>query len=487
MPYVLGVDVGSSRMAAALCRRSGTQWAESEPLPLGADGVTCASTLYLDDAGYLVLGSEADEYAPHHPERATSDLLARVGDAAPVVLGEAAWPAEELAASAISSVVERATSQEGAPPERLALIHPAGWGAYRRDALRGALDRHGVERAVLVPEPAAASERLGVLTRVEPGSTVAVCSIGANRSSGALLRRDDNEAFQLLAHAIGGPGAAGEGLDDVLFEHLHGGQATPEPDDPAPQERLRTLRRNCEAAKRELSDREHVTVTVPGQADARRVPVTRTEFERLAAPVIDAALDTLRRAVRQAQQPAGSVVLLGGCAAIPLVRHAAAAEFGNRIVVEAAPELTAAHGACAVARRTAAAATGLPPASEQHTGVIPAAAPPAIEEQAPIFPEPMPRSPAGERPEPPPIEIAPLDLPDRRLVARFASALHPGVRSAVVVAVIAAGVVLTFVLRDGSGAAQSPLRGGGVARPSASVTAPSNPGTGAPRSHGGGP
>ncbi|MFD1050633.1 hypothetical protein ACFQ1S_36465 [Kibdelosporangium lantanae] len=35
MPYVLGVDVGTSRTAAAVCRQTGSTWADAETVRLG--------------------------------------------------------------------------------------------------------------------------------------------------------------------------------------------------------------------------------------------------------------------------------------------------------------------------------------------------------------------------------------------------------------------------------------------------------------------
>lgn len=489
MPYVLGVDVGSGRVAATLCRRSGAHWAESEPLALGETEPTCSSTLFLDGAGYVLLGAEAEQRASGEPARAVRDVAAGVGDGVGVPLGEQTWPAEELTAAAIGSVLGRAAEDEGEAPERVGITHPPGWGPHRRGALQDALRGQGHDAVVLVPRPAAVAERLAALTRIEPAATVAVCSLGAHRSAAAVLRRNDHGAFDLLGDVAGADDVAGERLDDLLVAHVlaQAGDSlgTLDPEVPAHRAALRRLRADCERAKRELSAGTEATVPVTVGDDVTMLRVTRAEFERLAAPVLDATFDTVRRACAQAAEHPVITGLAGGSAAIPLLARRAAERCDGRIVVEARPELTAAAGAALVARRTAA---GLQrgPASEQHTALIPAQAPAPAAVAG--FPEPAARRAAGERPAPPPMELPRLELPDRRLLARLSSTLHPGVLSALVVAVIAAGVVLTFVLHSGGSGhpAHRPLRGNRAA-PTATSTAPPHPATGAPAPGGNGP
>lgn len=451
MPYVLGVDVGSSRIAAMLCRRAGESWAESEPVELDAGSSTCPATLYLDDAEYLLLGPDAEEPATARPTRAAHAIMTRVGDRHPMVLGGQTWAAEDLAAGAISSVVRRVGADEDEPPERVAVTHPAWWGTHRRDALAGALRRQDVGRLALVPETAALAENHAALESVPEETTVGTCSLGARHCTAALLRKDARGVFAPVGAACTAEGVGGGRFDDLLLDYVATRAGAPlddlDPDEPAHRDAIRRLRTDCENAKIALSTRAAVElpVTVAGQSSTVRIE--RDELDRLLEPVVAAAADTVERAVRYGSQPPATAVLAGGSAAVPLVASAVSARLACRVVVAPRPELAAARGACVVAR-LGAGTPRTPPPSERHTTVIERQPPAAVQ-----FPEPRTAASAGERPPPPPIELEPLELPDRRLVTRITSTVRPGVLSALVVALVAAGVVLTFVLHgDGGGA-----------------------------------
>lgn len=476
MPYVLGVDVGSSRIAAVLCRRTGGSWAEAETVRLGATSSTCTETLYLDESGFLRLGPDAEEPAAARPERAVRGIMRRVGDPYPVVLGSELWEAEDLAAGAISSIVERAGAQEGEPPERVAVTHPPYWGEHRRDVLVRALHRQDLRQVVLVPEPAALAESHAALESVADDTRLATCSLGAARCTAGVLRSNAGAGFELFGDVCTTADIGGDRFDDLLVDHVVaqgiGTVDDLDPDTPAHRAAGRRLRAECERAKIELSERSEVTVTVALAGRSATVQLVRAELDRLVEPVVEAAADTLLRALRQAPQPPDTVVLAGGSAAVPFVAGTISNRVPCRVVVAPRPELTAARGASVVARR----GTGTPrtpPPSERHTTVI--------ERQPAVvvdFPRPRPGDSPGERPPPPPIELEPLELPDRRLATRVTSAIRPGVLSALVVAVIAAGVVLTFVLHNGSAANQPPpgrLRGNPAGTTTSS--APHQPGT----------
>jgi hypothetical protein len=63
----------------------------------------------------------------------------------------------------------------------------------------------------------------------------------------------------------------------------------------------------------------------------------------------------------------------------------------------------------------------------------------------------------GDVPPPrPPVDVIPLDLPERRLSKRLVPSVRPAVLTVSTIVVVAIGVVLTFVIESGSGGHQSP-------------------------------
>jgi molecular chaperone DnaK len=155
MPYVLGVDVGPDRTAAAACRLDGPP----EPAPL-FDPVETA----LDG----VCG-----------------FLDRVGDDVPLVIGGGRHLAHDLCAALVAWIVGRARAAYGELPAHVVLTHPAEWGPYRREALRRALLRQGVEPVTALPSPVVLAHGRGLVAVLDLGAAAPSATVVS--PSGAIL------------------------------------------------------------------------------------------------------------------------------------------------------------------------------------------------------------------------------------------------------------------------------------------------------------
>ncbi|MFC7617458.1 hypothetical protein ACFQV2_32590 [Actinokineospora soli] len=103
MPYVLGVDVGRTRGAAAVCRHDG------QPDVVAADLPAALAVAN----GEMVVGAPALA-AP--PERVAADLVDQVGDDVPVLLDGVAYTAHDLLAALVAAIADRVAEAEGGPP-----------------------------------------------------------------------------------------------------------------------------------------------------------------------------------------------------------------------------------------------------------------------------------------------------------------------------------------------------------------------------------
>jgi molecular chaperone DnaK len=168
---------------------------------------------------------------------------------------------------------------------------------------------------------------------------------------------------------------------------------------------------------------------------------------------VETLLRTIRSAV-VAEAPAGAVLLTGGSVRIPLVRELLGAAESGRVMLYPEPDLGIARGAALAGRRLLAAA-----------GVGPEL--PAPTEQTMVFVPPE-RLYAEERsggdyedidaqgPPRPPVELTPLELPERRLLRRYLPGVKPMVLAVVVALIMAVGATLTLMYYPRSGASQSP-------------------------------
>lgn len=394
MPYVLGVDVGTTHTAAAVCRL-GDSKREAEI------AVVAPSLLQLTDAGSFAVG-DVD------PGGWTAwGFSRRVGDAVPFVLGPETCSAEELTALMIMWIAGQVTAREGVPAQHVAVVHPAGWGPYRRGLLHQALRQVGVDNATLLPEPVAAAENHAARDRVPVGSTLAVYSMGSHAFSCSLVRRTPARTFEVLNGVDTVDHHAGTDFDDALGALIRGKLGKDAGEVSAIE---------CGKAKTVLSHAPHV--------DICGVTVTRAEFAEEIRPAVEHSVQTLVRTIGATGGESvrlDAVLLVGGAARVPAIPDALAAALDCRILAEAAPETSVVKGAALAARLLVEGPEEEP--EPPQTSVMARS-----DDLSLTFPvgEIVTHDQEITAPPPrPPVDITPLDLPERSSVKRVVRGLKP--------------------------------------------------------------
>ncbi|GAA0939250.1 Hsp70 family protein [Pseudonocardia zijingensis] len=403
MGYQLGIDLGTTYTAASVSRATAQQHAEPEMVSLGDRAVQVPSVLYLAPDGTVVVGEAAERRAATDPDRVVREFKRQVGDEIPLVVGGTPYPAHELASMLVGWVVQRVAEREGGPADRIALTHPASWGAHKKDLLHGALAARGLNVTFLA-EPQAAALSYAAAERVERGSTIAVYDLGGGTFDSAVVRK--NGTFTLLGHPEGIDRLGGVDFDDAVFEHVRAavGDAFDhlDPADDTAVAAVARLRRECKEAKEALSvDTEvRIAVLLPGLQTAVRL--TRGEFEAMIRPQLEESVDALGRAVASAglaSADLNAVLLVGGSSRIPLVAQLVSAAFGRPVAVDADPKNAIALGAAlSISPRPeswpAAAIPPIPePSAAEQTGPLPLIVDPPR--------PPMPSLPAPDQQPPP--------------------------------------------------------------------------------------
>jgi molecular chaperone DnaK len=458
MPYALGIDVGAGHTAAAVCHLDGSGWRAVQAVRLGEHRAVAESVLWLSGDGSVVAGDAAAQRAAVEHRRVARGFVDRIGDDVPVTVGGEQYLAEELTAALVNWVIDRVEAQQDGPPEHVVITHPASWGGYRRGLLHEALRRTGLGRVTLLPRPVAAAESHAARAPVGAGGLLAVSHMDGETFEAAVVRRLDSGGFTVVGHVTGSDPA----LDDALVELLRSdpGFAPDEPGD----DRMAAwrLRRECAVARERLSVAAEVSVPVgPG----RHVRVSRARFEEAIEPDVHAAVQSLLQCVRSVgTHPAhlAGVALVGESARTPAVGRSVAARLPCRIGVDAEPETTVAKGAALAALR-----------------LLPAA--PEVAIPGPRTPEDTEPGTLGhclgmdpDMPPPrPPVEVRPLELPERRAAAELVSVgSRPAVLGALGVVVVVLGIGLTLMLgMFGGGPTPGPSPAGG-AKPVQSVSNP---------------
>ncbi|MFD6563792.1 Hsp70 family protein [Micromonospora profundi] len=410
--FAIGVDLGTSNTVAVL------RWPDGRTRPLLMDGQPVSpSGVYADPDGTLHAGWDARRLAQADPARFEPNPKRRVDEPA-VVLGDRSYRPADLLAAVLAAVGRAAVNTVGFLPPAV-LTFPAAWDATRRQVLADALLQAGWPQAAehtlagptppgtrLLREPVAAARYYTqVLHRPVPvGGAIAVFDFGGGTLDVAVLRNEGadpwgDSGFSVVADG-GLPDLGGLDLDAALMRRvgeLLGERQTAQwarlvgPSDPAQRRDQVRLWDEVRGAKETLSRSTVAPVAVPGVPEA--VQLTRADVERVAAPLLQRAVDRAREVIAAAglspDQLAG-LFLVGGSSRIPLVARMLHAELGVAPTVLDQPELPVAEGAL----------TDLPLRRQLPTPAYAGApvAPPASPVPPPMGPPPVPSSPPPTAP-----------------------------------------------------------------------------------------
>ncbi|MGC4814988.1 Hsp70 family protein [Micromonospora sp. DT228] len=403
MPYVLGIDIGSTNTAAAVARRTGATWTRPEAVPLHVGSPLVPSVLCLAEDGSLHVGEPPTDDG----SRTTRDFVHRIGDDVPLLLGGEACTPQTLTAELATWVVERVHALEGGPAEAVVLSHPAGWRPYRREVLHRALSDFGLRHVTLLPRTVTVAESHAA--RGFAGTTAAVYALGGNSFEAALVRRTARGTYETFGTPQGLDSVGGVDFDEALAGHTRtmlarelastarrGAQAA-----------LRGLRAECDRAKRALTVDLTADVVVTLPSGPARIPVTRAQFEHMIRPMVQTTVDLLLRAVRSADLTSAQldgVLLAGGSTRVPLVVELISAALPVPVEVEPDSQLTAAGGAALAAAQVVSPRARRPapvrdPVRSAGRASIPASRRPHHDTVP------------GDPPPRPPVRVLPLDLP----------------------------------------------------------------------------
>lgn len=347
MGYLLGIDVGTTRTAAAVIG-SGTV----EMVTLGDHSVDIPSVVYAAPDGGLLFGEAAERRALTEPDRVAREFKRRIGDPTPIPLGERSFAPEQLSALLAEHVVDVVARTEGGAPERIAVTHPASWGTHKCDLFAAALAERGLTVTFLT-EPQAAALHYATNERVEPGATVAVYDLGGGTFDAAVVRKEAaGGGFTLLGRPEGVEQLGGADFDQAVVDHVR--DAVPaafeglDETDPNVLSAMARLRRDCREAKEGLSADTEVSIPVWLGEVRTTVRLHRSDFEERIRPRLEESVEALQRAIASAGLAAAGpsvVLLVGGSSRVPLVAELVSSGLGRPVQVDADPKNTIAKGA----------------------------------------------------------------------------------------------------------------------------------------------
>ncbi|HSK60088.1 MAG TPA: Hsp70 family protein, partial [Actinomycetospora sp.] len=355
MTYSLGVDLGTTFVAAAISRDGH----RVEMVPLGDRTVTEPALVLRRSDGSLAVGDAAARQAGSRPADVAWGVKRRLGDPTPVVLGGASRPAGELLAAMLRDVLARIAAEEGGPPERVVLTHPANWGPYRRGLFEDVAVLAGLEDPPMLTEPEAAGVHFTLTRGLAEGELLGVYDLGGGTFDAAVLR-GRAAGVEILGVPEGMEHLGGVDFDEAVLDRVDqacdGAVTELDPHDARARAAVARVRQDCVIAKETLSVDDQASISVLLPTRHEEVTVTRAEFEAMVRTPIDSTVAALRRALESAgvrPDALTAVLLVGGSSRIPLVGRMVADALGCRTVVDSHPKHAVALGAAVVAARGA--------------------------------------------------------------------------------------------------------------------------------------
>ena len=373
MGYWLGIDVGSTVTAAAVCRAEG----QAEVVALGSGSAVVPSVVFLGEHDQVV-GEAALRRAVADPDRLVRGFTGRIGDEVPMVVGGRAYTAAQLAATLIFWVVDQVSTQQGGPAEGIVVTHPATWGDYKREVLATSLAAAGLGQVRFCAEP----EAVAAGQPIASGHTIAVYDLGGTTFDATVIHGTSAGGFTVLGQPQVLDQLGGVDFDDAVFGHVLAavpGLTELDADDPTTLGAIAALRRDCSQAIQALSADTEVTIPVIAPGIQTQVRLHRAEFDDMIRPQLSETLQALHRALHTAQlEPhhLDAVVLVGGSSCIPLVAQLVSADLDQPVTIDADPTTTIARGAATLARGAALAhPAGTPPPDPAQPAFDPAPPP----------------------------------------------------------------------------------------------------------------
>jgi molecular chaperone DnaK len=366
----LGIDLGTTNSLAAV-------WRDGRPVVLAPEGRSplIPSAVHFPENGPPVVGREARDQAVVDPRNTIFSIKRFMGrglaDVAPELAalpyratenengviqiharGKAYTP-PEISAFVLMKVHDVACQAlGGVETTRCVITVPAYFDDTQRQATRDAARLAGLDVLRIINEPTAASLAYG-LDRRDQGN-VAVYDLGGGTFDVSILSIEEG-VFRVLS-TTGDTHLGGDDFDQRLADLARREllpQVGPEKiADPGFQQAVRLAAERC---KIELShDPEaEMHLVVPDLALNWRRRVTRDEFERLTADLVERTIDACRLALSDAQlspEAVDEVVLVGGSSRLPAVRRRVEQFFGRRPHTELNPEEVVALGAAVQAQ-----------------------------------------------------------------------------------------------------------------------------------------
>ncbi|MCA8996623.1 MAG: Hsp70 family protein [Planctomycetaceae bacterium] len=359
----VGVDLGTTYSAIAQLDKEGNPIS----LPNAEGSVITPSVVIMGEGNKVIVGPSPERMAIEDPQNVIEAIKRQMGNKDFYVVCQGKKLTPEFISALILKKLKKDAEGTVGPIGNAVITVPYYFNDVRRKATQDAGQIAGLNVIDIINEPTAATlayawqkGQLGRPDQFEGEKTIMVYDLGGGTFDVTVVRYTATN-FKVLATdgdvMLGGLDWSRRMVDDIA-EQFHKKHGEDPREDPVT---MMQLTQDCEAAKRELSDRAQVSINAYYKGKNLTVAMTRGDFERLTADLMQRTRDTTELVMQQAGVGKGEldeVVLVGGSTHMPVVETMLREITGKAPSRDVKPEEAVAQGAAIHAAILEARATG---------------------------------------------------------------------------------------------------------------------------------
>ena len=330
MGKIIGIDLGTTNSCVAVF-----EGGEPIVIPNPEGARTTPSVVAFSKTGERMVGQVAKRQAITNPDRTVISIKREMGTAFKTNIDGKSYAPQEISAMILQKLKADAEAYLGTTVSQAVITVPAYFSDAQRQATKDAGKIAGLEVLRIINEPTAAALAYGM--DKENDQKIMVFDLGGGTFDVSLLEISDG-VFEVLATA-GNNRLGGDDFDqrviDWMADRFKAENGVDLRNDKMVMQRLKEA---AEKAKIELSGMSSTNINLPFITATASGPLhfdatlTRAEFERITADLVEATMAPTRQVLSDAGVSASQVdkiLLVGGSTRIPAVQEAVKKNLGK--------------------------------------------------------------------------------------------------------------------------------------------------------------
>ncbi|WP_339164760.1 molecular chaperone HscC [Siminovitchia sp. FSL W7-1587] len=334
----IGIDLGTTNSLV-------TYWTEDKPviIPNVLGERMTPSIVSVDENGSILVGRIAQERLITHPHLTASAFKRYMGSEKKYDLGEHSFSSEELSSFVLKTLKEDAENYLGRQVTEAVISVPAYFNDAQRKSTKLAAEIAGLKVERLISEPTAAAIAYG-LHQEKPETKFLVFDLGGGTFDVSILELF--EGVMDVKSIAGDNFLGGEDFTELLISHF---MKTHKLESEALDSKTKAaIYKQAERCKLFIGQKATVDMSMTLNGEVYDCQLSRSEFEKLAQPLILRLRQPIERALRDASlspSDLDAVIMIGGATRMPLIKHVIGRMFGRMPYTNINPDETVALGA----------------------------------------------------------------------------------------------------------------------------------------------